>query len=409
VVLWKLREKFRDLEPTLTERSRRWLAAAEARSLGYGGVDLVARATGMSHRTISRGIRELKRSRGRGLPPERVRRPGGGRKSLPEKFPRLTTDLESLVEPVARGDPESPLRWTIKSLRTLTEQLRKMGHRVSPPAVGHLLTKAGYSLQANRKTLEGSRHPDRNKQFEHIHREVLRQQRSGQPVISVDTKKKELVGDFKREGREWCPRGQARRVRVHDFIIPEKGKAIPYGVYDLARNEGWVSIGIDHDTATFAVNSIERWWTTLGRSAYRKAKSVMITADAGGSNSARSRLWKWGLQKLADRTGLTIRMCHFPPGTSKWNKIEHRLFSFISRNWRGQPLTSLAVIVDLIAATRTKEGLRVRCELDEGRYPDGQKVTDEQMAAVRIEPARFHGEWNYIIRPHIVGNRTVVY
>ena len=343
------------------------------------------------------------------MPPERVRRPGGGRKSLPEKFPRLTTDLESLVEPVARGDPESPLRWTIKSLRTLTEQLRKMGHRVSPPAVGHLLTKAGYSLQANRKTLEGSRHPDRNKQFEHIHREVLRQQRSGQPVISVDTKKKELVGDFKREGREWCPRGQARRVRVHDFIIPEKGKAIPYGVYDLARNEGWVSIGIDHDTATFAVNSIERWWTTLGRSAYRKAKSVMITADAGGSNSARSRLWKWGLQKLADRTGLTIRMCHFPPGTSKWNKIEHRLFSFISRNWRGQPLTSLAVIVDLIAATRTKEGLRVRCELDEGRYPDGQKVTDEQMAAVRIEPARFHGEWNYIIRPHIVGNRTVVY
>jgi len=317
-------------------------------------------------------------------------------------------DLESLVEPATRGDPESPLRWTIKSLRTLATQLRGMGHRVSPPAIGELLTKAGYSLQGNRKTLEGSRHPDRNKQFEHIHREVLLQQRAGQPVISVDTKKKELVGDFKREGREWRPQGQARRVRVHDFIIPEKGKAIPYGVYDLERNEGWVSVGIDHDTATFAVNSIERWWKTLGRPAYRKAKSVLIMADAGGSNSARSRLWKWELQKLADRTGLAIRMCHFPPGTSKWNKIEHRLFSFISRNWRGHPLTSLAVIVNLIAATRTNEGLRVRCELDEGRYPDGQKVTDEQMSAIRIQPARFHGEWNYVINPHTVGNRTVI-
>ena len=392
----------------MTERGRRRWAAVEARSLGYGGIGVVAEAAGMSRRTVSRGIRELKRSRGKGLPPDRTRRSGAGRKSLLETNPRLMTDLESLVEPATRGDPESPLRWTIKSLRTLATQLRGMGHVVSPPVIGELLTGAGYSLQGNRKALEGSRHPDRNKQFEHIHREVLRQQRAGQPVISVDTKKKELVGDFKREGREWRPQGQARRVRVHDFIIPEKGKAIPYGVYDLARNEGWVSVGIDHDTATFAVSSIGRWWKTLGRPAYRKAKSVLIMADAGGSNSARSRLWKWELQKLADRTGLTIRMCHFPPGTSKWNKIEHRLFSFISRNWRGHPLTSLAVIVNLIAATRTNEGLRVRCELDEGRYPDGQKVTDEQMAAIRIKPARFHGEWNYVIIPHIIGNRTVI-
>ena len=406
--LWKLREKFQKLSPTLTERSRRWVAAAEARALGHGGIGWVAKASGISRRTISRGLREIKRSRGKGLSPDRIRRPGGGRKSILIKFPRLRADLEALVEPATRGDPESPLRWTIKSLRTLTGQLRGMGHAVSPPVVGELLTKAGYSLQGNRKTLEGSRHPDRNEQFEHIHREVLRQQRAGQPVISVDTKKKELVGDFKREGREWRPQGKARRVRVHDFLIPRKGKAIPYGVYDLTRNEGWVSVGIDHDTATFAVNSIERWWKTLGRSVYRKAKSVLITADAGGSNSARSRLWKWELQKLADRTGLMIRVCHFPPGTSKWNKIEHRLFSFISRNWRGQPLTSLAVIISLISATRTGKGLRVRCELDEGQYPDGQKITDEQMAAIRIQPARFHGEWNYVIQPHIDGNETVI-
>lgn len=407
--LWNLREKFQKLGPTLNERSRRWLAAAEARALGHGGIGMVANASGISRRTISRGLRELKRSRGNGLPPDRVRRPGGGRKSVLAKSPRLMADLEALVEPATRGDPESPLRWTIKSLRTLTGQLRGMGHAVSPPVVGALLRKAGYSLQGNRKTREGSRHPDRNKQFEHIHREVLRQQRAGQPVISVDTKKKELVGDFKREGREWRPAGHPRRVRVHDFLIPRKGKAIPYGVYDLTRNEGWVSVGIDHETAAFAVNSIERWWKTMGRPRYREATSLLMTADAGGSNSARSRLWKWELQQLADRTGLTIRVCHFPPGTSKWNKIEHRLFSFISRNWRGQPLTSLAVIISLISATRTSAGLRVRCELDERRYPDGKKIADEQMATIRIRPARFHGDWNYFIHPHLVGNETVIF
>ncbi len=274
-----------------------------------------------------------------------------------------------------------------------------MGHAVSVPVVGNLLRKAKYSLQANRKTLEGKQHPDRNAQFEHINRSVMRHQRTGQPAVSVDTKKKELVGDFKNSGREWRSQGNPRRVRVHDFIVPENGKAIPYGVYDLTRNEGWVSVGIDHDTAAFAVASIRRWWRAMGRPVYRKAKSLLITADAGGSNAHRTRLWKWELQRLADDTGLSISVCHFPPGTSKWNKIEHRLFSFIARNWRGRPLESLAVIVTLIGSTRSSHGLRVRCELDPGEYPKGREVTDTQMASLSIHPAAFHGEWNYTIKP----------
>jgi hypothetical protein len=291
------------------------------------------------------------------------------------------------------------LRWTSKSLRTLARQLHGMGHAVSYPVVGALLREAGYSLQANQKTREGTRHPDRNAQFEYINRRVRQQQRTGSPVISVDTKKKELVGDFKNTGREWRPQGRPRRVRVHDFLLPGKGKAIPYGVYDLTHNRGWVSVGIDHDTAAFAVHSVRRWWRTMGRAGYRQAQSLLITADAGGSNGTRSRLWKWELQKLADQTRLSIAVCHFPPGTSKWNMIEHRLFSFISRNWRGRPLVSLAVIVSLIAATRTRHGLRVRCELDSGRYPNGEKITEAQLATLHIKRAPFHGDWNYTIHP----------
>jgi hypothetical protein len=337
---------------------------------------------------------------GRRLSPEKVRRSGGGRKALSEIDERLISDLESLVEPVVRGDPESPLRWTCKSLRTLADALRNMGHAISYVTVGTLLHRAGYSLQANRKTKEGKQHPDRNAQFEYIYQEVGRQQRAGQPVISVDTKKKELIGDFKNAGREWLPEGEPRRVRVHDFLIPRKGKAIPYGVYDLSRDEGWVNIGVDHDTAAFAVNSIRRWWETMGRRTYPKGRTLLITADSGGSNGARTRLWKWELQNLANDSGLEICVRHLPPGTSKWNKIEHRLFSFISQNWRGRPLTSLAVIVSLIAGTKTKSGLRVRCEIDKGRYPKGEKISDAQMAALNIKLDNFHGDWNYTISPN---------
>lgn len=354
--------------PALNERNRRLLVAAEARALGRGGIVQVARASGVSVSTIRRGLLELK-TPGRRRSPDNIRRMGGGRKSIAELDERLVADLESLVEPAVRGDPESPLRWTCKSLRTLADALSAMGHAISYVTVGNLLRRSGYSLQANRKTKEGKQHPDRNAQFEFIYREVSRQQAAGQPVISVDAKKKELIGDFKNAGREWLPEGEPRRVRVHDFLIPRKGKAIPYGVYDLTRDEGWVNVGIDHDTAAFAVNSIRSWWKTMGRRAYPKGRSLLITADSGGSNGARTRLWKWELQELANETGLKIFVRHLPPGTSKWIKIEHRLFSFISQNWRGRPLTSLAVIVNLIAGTRTKAGLKVRCEIDRGRYP----------------------------------------
>ena len=337
-----LRQKFSAVMPTLSERSLRIYAVTEARALGRGGISVVARVSKLARSTISRGLKELQ-GESESAEPSRIRRPGGGRTRLIDKDPRLLTDLQSLVEPGTRGDPESRLRWTSKSLRLLSGQLQRMGHSISYRSVGTLLEGVGYSLQANRKMLEGKQSPDRNAQFEFINNRVIQQQRARQPAISVDTKKKELVGDFKNSGREWRKQGHPRRVRVHDFILPEKGKAIPYGVYDLTRNEGWVNVGIDHDTAEFAVQSIRRWWRTMGHRVYPRAKSLLITADAGGSNGSRTRLWKWELQRLADETKLAISVCHFPPGTSKWNKIEHRLFSFISRNWRGRPLESLAV------------------------------------------------------------------
>jgi hypothetical protein len=391
------RVKYRALAPALTERGRRVWAATEARAAGRGGIAGVVRATGISYSTIQRGLKEL--ASRRRLGPGRIRQPGGGRKKTLVNDPRLLADLEGLVEPTASGDPMSPLRWTSKSVRHLATALQRMGHQVSHQLVAELLAEAGYSLQANRKAREGTSHPDRDAQFRYINEQVQRFQAATQPVISVDTKKKELVGDFKNLGREWHPRGQPTRVRVHDFIIPQRGKAIPYGVYDLTRNAGWVSVGIDHDTATFAARTIGRWWQKMGRPRYPRARRWLITADAGGSNGPRVRLWKGELQRLANRTGVAITVCHFPPGTSKWNKIEHRLFSYISSNWRGQPLVSLAVIVNLIGATRTADGLRVRCELDTGRYPKGQDVSDAAFAAVRLEPHRFHGDWNYTIQP----------
>jgi Rhodopirellula transposase DDE domain len=391
------RVKYRALAPALTERGRRVWAATEARAAGRGGIAGVVRATGISYSTIQRGLKEL--ASRRRLGPGRIRQPGGGRKKTLVNDPRLLADLEGLVEPTASGDPMSPLRWTSKSVRHLATALQRMGPQVSHQLVAELLAEAGYSLQANRKAREGTSHPDRDAQFRYINEQVQRFQAATQPVISVDTKKKELVGDFKNLGREWHPRGQPTRVRVHDFIIPQRGKAIPYGVYDLTRNAGWVSVGIDHDTATFAARTIGRWWQKMGRPRYPRARRWLITADAGGSNGPRVRLWKWELQRLANRTGVAITVCHFPPGTSKWNKIEHRLFSYISSNWRGQPLVSLAVIVNLIGATRTADGLRVRCELDTGRYPKGQDVSDAAFAAVRLEPHRFHGDWNYTIQP----------
>jgi len=391
------RAKYKALAPTLTERARRIWAATEARAGGWGGIAGVARATGISYSTIQRGLQELTAEEP--LAPERIRRLGGGRKRTLDKDPTLMADLEGLVEPTASGDPMSPLRWTAKSVRQLAASLQRMGHQVSRQLVAELLAAAGYCLQGNRKTREGTAHPDRDAQFRYINQQVRRFQAATQPVISVDTKKKELVGDFKNAGREWRPQGQPVPVRVHDFLIPEQGKAIPYGVYDLTRNAGWVSVGVDHDTATFAVRTIGRWWRKMGRPRYRRAGALLITADAGGSNGARVRLWKWELQQLATRTGLAITVCHLPPGTSKWNKIEHRLFSYISTNWRGRPLVSLAVIVNLIGATRTAAGLRVRCELDRGAYPKGRDVTDTQMATLNLEPHRFHGDWNYTLHP----------
>lgn len=395
-----LRTKYRALAPGLTERSRRLWAASESMALGHGGMALVGRATGISRSTISRGIREVESGAHTTLGPERTRRPGAGRKRATAKDATLLADLDALVEPTTSGDPDSPLRWTSKSVRHLAAELQTMGHDVSHRLVAELLHECGYSLQANRKTREGPQHPDRDAQFHYINEQVRRCQRKHQPTISVDTKKKELVGDFKNPGRAWRPMGRPEPVRVHDFLIPEHGKAIPYGVYDLSRNEGWVSVGIDHDTASFAVKAISRWWTVMGRTAHPDATSLLITADAGGSNGPRVRLWKWALQQFATRTGLSITVCHFPPGTSKWNKIEHRLFSHIAMNWRGKPLVSLVAIVSLISSTRTDAGLRVRSELDRGTYPMGVVVTDQQMTRIKLVPHAFHGDWNYTVHPN---------
>jgi hypothetical protein len=360
-------------------------------------VSAVARATGISRGVIAAGIEELKDRRA--LADERVRRGGGGRKSLTQSDPLLLKDLEGLVDPVTRGDPISPLRWTCKSVRRLAGELKAQGHPVSHQTVARLLRGMDYSLQGNRKNKEGAGRPDRDAQFQHIAAAVRRQQAAKGPALSVDTKKKEWVGDFKNAGREWHPAGQPEEVRVHDFVIRELGRAAPYGIYDLTVNRGWVSVGIDHDTAAFAVQSIRWWWKTEGRRSYPGSRRLLITADCGGSNGNRVRLWKWELQKLADETGLRICGCHFPPGTSQWNQIEHRLFSFITQNWRGRPLLTHATIVNLIGATTTRGGLKVTCRLDTSRYPTGVKITPAQMATIRVEPDAFHGEWNYTIHP----------
>ena len=386
------------LAPELNERTLRLFAAVEAKSLGRGGISLVTRALEISRDRISRGIQDLESETK--LYPDRVRRQGGGRKKQLESDPALKEDLERLISPYTRGDPESPLRWTCKSVRKLAAELNRQGHSVSHSTVAALLREMNYSLQANRKTTEGKQHPDRKAQFEYINQSVRARQRRGQPVISVDTKKKELVGDFANKGQEWHPQGHPEKVRVHDFLDQELGKVAPYGVYDLTQNNGWVSVGIDHDTAAFAVAAIRRWWRKMGRPAYSKASHLLITADSGGSNSSRSRLWKVELQKMANQTGLTVTVCHFPPGTSKWNKIEHRMFSFITKNWRGKPLTDRATIVNLIGATKTEEGLKIRCELDTNNYPKGIKVSDAQLETVKLKKHKFHGDWNYTIHPN---------
>jgi transposase len=400
----RIREKYQALSPLLHEKARRCWAACEALSLGYGGISLVAAATRLSRPTIRRGIAEIRAGdlgRDESHPADaRIRRPGGGRHSLAEADPCLLDDLKRLVDPATRGDPMSPLLWTCKSTRNLAEALTERGHDISHQTVGRLLTDLGYSLQSNRKTEEGKDHPDRDAQFEHINRLVRRYQRRGQPVISVDTKKKEIVGNYKNPGREREPKGQPRRVKSKDFPDKELGKVSPYGIYDLTANEGWVNVGIDHDTAEFAVESIRRWWYRMGRAVYPGAKDLLITADSGGSNGSRNRLWKVSLQELADETGLEIAVCPFPPGTSKWNKIEHRMFCHITQNWRGRPLMSHAVVVNLIGSTQTRTGLRVQADLDTSSYAKGIKVTDQEMESLRLKRDKFHGEWNYRILPH---------
>ena len=387
--------RFAALSPVLDERGRRRFVAAEALTAGRGGISAVSRATGLARSTIGRALGELRA--GEELEAERVRRPGGGRKPLSETDASLIDDLRCLVEPTTRGDPQSPLLWTCKSLRKLSHGLREMGHKIGRTLVGELLHKLDYSLQSNRKTREGSNHPDRDAQFHYINDRVKGALAAGEPAISVDTKKKELVGDFRNAGRQWRPKGWPEEVRVHDFVIPELGRAVPYGVYDIADNAGWVSVGVDHDTAAFAANAIRSWWRLMGRERYPNAGSLLVTADGGGSNGSRVRLWKLELQKLADDLGVPITVCHLPPGASKWNRIEHRLFSFITGNWRGKPLVSHKVIVQLIAATTTKTGLKVRCELDKNIYPAGVKVSNAELEAVNLTRHEFHGEWNYTI------------
>jgi transposase len=392
-----VRERFQFLSPWLNERSLRLWAGTEAKVLGWGGVRAVARASGLAINTVRRGFAELAGQAS--SQPQRIRREGGGRKPLTERQPELRANLERLVSPTTRGDPMRSLLWTCKSVRRLSDELAGQGYEISPAKTAELLHDLGYSLQSHRKRDEGKSHPDRDAQFGHINERVLAFQKAGQPVISVDTKKKELVGRYRNSGREWRPKGCPEEVKVHDFVDKELGRAIPYGVYDLGRNEGWVSVGCDHDTSEFAVETIRRWWRTMGQSQYPQARQLLITADGGGSNSSRCRLWKWSLQQLSNQTGLEISVCHFPPATSKWNKIEHRMFCHITQNWRGKALVSHEVIVELIASTTTKKGLKIRAERDEGHYAKGKVPTKEELASLRLFPHAFHGEWNYSIQP----------
>ena len=403
-----LKEKYQILEKILDEHSRRLWAAAEARSLPYGGVSVVSKATGLSRTTIHAGMGELETGEMRPGTLGRKRKPGAGRKPITHHEPEILRELDKLVEPATRGDPECPLRWTCKSTRLLAAELQRRGYRIGDRKVADLLHQMRYSLQANAKMLEGKQHPDRNAQFEYINRQTKAFQRRGQPVISIDTKKKELVGNFKNGGREWRPQGEPERTTVHDFEDKTLGKIIPYGIYDVHDNSGWVSVGIDHDSTDFAVDSILSWWKQMGRrgtadyggsKTYPDAEELLIMADAGGSNGSRLRLWKIGVQRLANTTGLRINVCHFPPGTSKWNKIEHRMFSFITQNWRGRPLISHEAIVNLIGSTTTTTGLKIKAKLNRKKYPTGIKVTDSELAKVRIKPAKFHGEWNYTVVP----------
>ena len=401
VAIKRLETVYGSLAPMMDERMRRQWAAAEAQAYGWGGIRAVSAAIRMSTNTVRRGLQELSERKAH---PEvavsgRVRREGGGRKWITEVDPGLPEALEQLIEPTTRGDPGSPLRWTCKSTPHLAAELTSQGHPVSASTVWRLLNAAGYSLQSNRKTKEGADHPDRNEQFEHIATTVQDFQQRGQPVISVDTKKKELIGEFRVAGREWQPVGEAVKVLIHDFIDKDLGKAIPYGVYDLTENQGWVSVGIDHDTARFAGEAIRRWWRKMGVKQHGQARELLITADGGGSNGSRSRLWKVALQDLANTLGLALQVCHFPPGTSKWNKIEHRMFCHITQNWRGRPLISHEVVINLIAATTTQKGLKIQAELDNGRYPTGIKVSDDELAMVNLRPDEFHGDWNYHILP----------
>jgi Rhodopirellula transposase DDE domain len=399
--LGAIREKYRVVGDVLDERGRRVWAAAEARSLPFGGVSLVARATGLSRTTVHAGMRELKAGQRRTIETGRSRKTGGGRKPLTYHNPDLLGALEKLVEPTTRGDPESPLRWTCKSTRHLARELQRQGYRIGDRKVAGLLHQMQYSLQANAKTIEGSDHPDRNAQFEYINAQTKKFLRQDVPVISVDTKKKELVGNFSNGGQEWQPQGEPERTLLHDFPDKELGKVIPYGIYDVGQNQGWVSVGIDHDTAEFAMDSILSWWKHMGCKTYPEATELLIMADAGGSNSSRSRLWKIGVQRLADLTGLQkIHVSHFPPGTSKWNKIEHRMFSFITQNWRGKPLVSYETIVNLIGSTKTSTGLKIKAKLTRRKYPTGAKISASDMAKVNLKPAAFHGDWNYSVLPH---------
>jgi hypothetical protein len=391
-----LQQKFSAVWPLLDERSRRLMAASEALSLGYGGVSRIRRACGLSRKAIAKGIREIATGNSR---PGRIRRPGAGRKKMVERDPTVLAALERLIEPATRGDPESPLRWICKSTRTLSAQLTRQKHPISHETVARILRDQNYSLQSNRKTEEGADHPDRDAQFRHINAQVKRALATGAPVISVDTKKKELLGNYQNSGRQWLPAMQPVKVNGHDFPSPDVPRAYPYGIYDLARNSGFVNVGTDHDTGAFAVASIRGWWRSEGRALYSQARELLITADAGGSNGSRLRLWKLELQKFADETRLSIAVCHFPPGTSKWNKVEHRLFSFISSNWRGEPLRDYETIVNLISRTTTAKGLQVTCRLDRRKYPTGRKVTDEEIERVNLKPHKFHGEWNYSIHP----------